>query len=117
MVGDRDKGKREEMGKVAAMYSDFVIITSDNPRSEDPFSIMKQIEKGVRQIKDSHYLLEVKREDAIKKAIDIAKDEDVILVAGKGHEKYQIIGDKKIPFDDKAVVKHMLSLKNSYAKR
>ena len=114
--GDRDKGKREEMGKVAAMYSDFVIITSDNPRSEDPFSIMKQIEKGVRQIKDSHYLLEVKREDAIKKAIDIAKDEDVILVAGKGHEKYQIIGDKKIPFDDKAVVKHMLSLKNSYAK-
>ena len=106
--GNRDKGKREDMGRIAALYSDFVIITSDNPRSEDPLSIMRQIEKGVKEIRDSGYLLEVKREEAIKRAIKIAQKEDVVLIAGKGHENYQIIGDKKIPFDDRAVAKKIL---------
>ena len=112
--GDRDKGKREDMGRIAALHSDFVIITSDNPRSEDPLSIMRQIEKGVKEIRDSGYLLEVKREEAIKRAIKIAQKEDVVLIAGKGHENYQIIGDKKIPFDDRAVAKKIL--KDYYVK-
>ncbi len=106
--GNRDKGKREEMGRIAALYSDFVVITSDNPRFEDPFSIMKQIERGVKQINSSDYVMEVKREEAIKKAIKMAQKEDVVLIAGKGHEDYQIIGDKKIPFDDRQVVKQIL---------
>ncbi len=106
--GDRDKGKREDMGKIAALHSDVVIITSDNPRSEDPLSIMRQIEKGVKEIRDSCYFLEVKREEAIKKAIEIAQEQDVVFIAGKGHENYQIIGNKKIPFDDRAVAKKLL---------
>ena len=110
--GERDKGKREIMGRIAGSLSDFVIITSDNPRSEDPYSIMKQIEKGLESV-SSNYLLEIDRKEAIRKAIKIAGKEDVILVAGKGHEDYQIIGNKRIPFEDRSVVKELLK---EYAK-
>jgi len=110
--GDRDRGKRKDMGKIAGKYSDIVIITSDNPRSEDPYHIMQQIEEGVKQIKKDNveYLLEVDRKRAIEKAIDIANEGDVVLVAGKGHENYQIIGNKRIPFDDKQIIKNILHL-------
>ena len=107
--GDRDKGKRKEMGKIAAEHSNFVIITSDNPRSEDPFAIMSQIEEGIKQAeKKTGYMLEADRRKAIKEAINMAKKDDVILVAGKGHENYQIIGNKKIPFDDRKVIRELL---------
>ncbi len=110
--GERDKGKREIMGRIAGSLSDLVIITSDNPRSEDPYSIMKQIEKGVKSVSEN-YLLELDRKEAIRKAIEISKKEDVILVAGKGHEDYQIIGNKRIPFEDRGIVKELLK---EYAK-
>jgi len=100
--GDRDKTKRAPMGKAACSMSDYVIITSDNPRTEDPEEIINQIEKGVKG-KYLNYEKIINRDDAIFKAIEIAKDNDIILIAGKGHEKYQIIGDKKIYFDDKEI--------------
>ncbi len=110
--GDRDRGKRRDMGEIAARYSDIVIITSDNPRSEDPYHIMQEIEDGIKQMKeqDIKYLLEVDRRKAIEQAIAMAHRGDVVLVAGKGHENYQIIGDKKLPFDDKQIIRDILHL-------
>lgn len=95
--GDRDNKKRKLMGMACSKYSDYIILTSDNPRSEDPIKILKEIEEGIT-IKD--YEIIEKRDEAIKKAIDIANKDDIILIAGKGHEDYQIIGDKKIYFSD-----------------
>ena len=108
--GDRDRGKRREMGRVAGAQSDLVIITSDNPRSEDPAAIISQIEKGVLEsgmkrlegpAKGGGYLLEMDRRRAIKMAVDMAGAKDLVLIAGKGHEDYQIIGDRKRHFDDR----------------
>ncbi|MBN2061499.1 MAG: UDP-N-acetylmuramoyl-L-alanyl-D-glutamate--2,6-diaminopimelate ligase [Deltaproteobacteria bacterium] len=112
--GDRDKGKRSEMGMVAGEKSDVVFITSDNPRSEDPKRIVDQIEEGVRgsgmMMKEwqgnSHgmekgYFIEVDRREAIRKAILVAGTKDAILIAGKGHEDYQIVGNIRRHFDDK----------------
>ncbi len=97
--GDRDKSKRPEMAKVACALSDFVIITSDNPRSENPETIIQDIHAGVpndfKNIKS-----EVDREQAIRLAVETATNEDVVLIAGKGHEDYQIIGQEKKPFND-----------------
>ncbi len=103
--GDRDKKKRPLMGKIATELSDFVIITSDNPRSEEPEEIIKEIVKGVKK---KNYLTIVDRRKAIKEAIKISNSKDVILIAGKGHEDYQIIGNKKIHFNDKEVVMEVL---------
>jgi len=100
--GDRDKTKRPLMGKVAEELSDYVILTNDNPRTEDPISIISDIEKGF--VNKNKYITEPDREKAIKKAIDIASKDDIILIAGKGHEDYQIIGDQKIHFSDREVV-------------
>ncbi len=110
--GDRDKGKRKDMGRIAAEYSDMVIITSDNPRSEDPYHIIHQIEEGVREANRDglKYLLEMDRKRAIQKGIGLAKEGDVVLVAGKGHENYQIIGNKKLPFDDRKIIKDILHI-------
>jgi UDP-N-acetylmuramoyl-L-alanyl-D-glutamate--2,6-diaminopimelate ligase len=109
--GDRDKGKRYDMGLIAGKNSNIVIITSDNPRSEDPDFIISQIEKGVldsgmkradrAQITNGTYLIEADRGIAIRKAVYIADKEDTILIAGKGHEDYQIIGQTKRHFDDR----------------
>ncbi|MFC1532724.1 UDP-N-acetylmuramoyl-L-alanyl-D-glutamate--2,6-diaminopimelate ligase [Thermodesulfobacteriota bacterium] len=112
--GDRDKGKRYEMGLAAGEKSDIVFITSDNPRSEDPESIVKQIERGVKKsglnraewstgsnLRESAYFIEVDRREAIGKAISIANEKDLVLIAGKGHEDYQIIGPEKRVFDDR----------------
>jgi UDP-N-acetylmuramoyl-L-alanyl-D-glutamate--2,6-diaminopimelate ligase len=109
--GDRDKGKRYDMGLIAGRNSDIVIITSDNPRTEEPESIISQIEKGVldagmrmsegSQSENDSYLIEADRGVAIRKAVSIADINDTILIAGKGHEDYQIIGTTKRPFDDR----------------
>lgn len=99
--GDRDKTKRPIMGAIAEKYSDIVIVTSDNPRTEDPEEIIKDIVVGL--IKENH-MVEVHREKAIEKAISLAEKNDIILIAGKGHENYQVIGREKIHFDDKEEV-------------
>ncbi|MDN5332261.1 MAG: UDP-N-acetylmuramoyl-L-alanyl-D-glutamate--2,6-diaminopimelate ligase [Tepidanaerobacteraceae bacterium] len=107
--GDRDRAKRPLMGKVVSEYSDYFIITSDNPRSEDPEAIISDIEKGLNE--NSKYEKIVDRRTAIKKAIEMASEGDVVLIAGKGHENYQIIKDKVIPFDDREVAREFLKEK------
>ncbi|MBI1884523.1 MAG: UDP-N-acetylmuramoyl-L-alanyl-D-glutamate--2,6-diaminopimelate ligase [Chlamydiae bacterium] len=102
--GDRDRSKRPKMGCSAAHFSDFVIITSDNPRSEDPEKIICEIEAGVAEEKIPFEKISDRR-TAIDRALDLARRGDVVLVAGKGHEKFQQIGAFQIPFDDVAVVK------------
>ncbi|MCZ2459779.1 MAG: UDP-N-acetylmuramoyl-L-alanyl-D-glutamate--2,6-diaminopimelate ligase [Chitinophagales bacterium] len=105
--GDRDKTKRPEMAEVACEYSDRVFFTSDNPRSEDPAQIIKDMEAGVSTAARRKYISIVDRKEAIKAAISFADPEDIILVAGKGHEKYQEIKGVKTHFDDKEVVKEI----------
>jgi UDP-N-acetylmuramoyl-L-alanyl-D-glutamate--2,6-diaminopimelate ligase len=109
--GDRDKGKRPKMGEISTKLSDFVIITSDNPRSEDPSEIIKQIEEGTVQ---KNYFIEPDRAEAIQKAVHLAEDGDIVLVAGKGHEKYQEIQGRRYPFSDRdtlhEVIKNKLRL-------
>lgn len=102
--GDRDREKREIMGSISASLADFTIITSDNPRSEDPESIMNMIEKGVVGTGAKHYIKEIDRKKAIIAALDMAKKGDIVLIAGKGHENYQEFKDYKIPFSDKEIV-------------
>ncbi len=99
--GDRDRSKRPVMGKVASQYSDVVIITSDNPRSEDPVKIIQEIEKGI--IKETDVYIIPDREEAIKKAVYMAEKGDTVLIAGKGHETYQEIKGVKLPFDDRGI--------------
>jgi UDP-N-acetylmuramoyl-L-alanyl-D-glutamate--2,6-diaminopimelate ligase len=106
--GDRDPAKRKFMGKIAAMYSDLAILTSDNPRSEDPLSIIAQMREGISPEFLPKVLENADRRQAIKTAIQLAKKGDIILLAGKGHEKYQEINGVKHPFDDKAVLLEML---------
>ncbi|MFZ5592188.1 MAG: UDP-N-acetylmuramoyl-L-alanyl-D-glutamate--2,6-diaminopimelate ligase, partial [Bacillota bacterium] len=100
--GDRDKSKRPIMGRVAAKLSDLPVITSDNPRTEDPLAIIKQVEEGVRQLlPPEKYLVIPDRRQAIRQAIALARSGDTVLIAGKGHEDYQIIGTTKHHFDDR----------------
>lgn len=96
--GDRDKAKRPVMGSVAAEYSDMVIVTSDNPRTEDPMEIINNILTGIKR---TDYTVEPDREKAIALAIASAQKGDIVVIAGKGHEDYQILGTKKIHFDDR----------------
>lgn len=105
--GDRDKTKRPMMGEVAGRLSDYCIITSDNPRSEEPAEIIKDIEVGIKNT-SCKYKKIVDRKEAIKTAIAISKPNDIILIAGKGHETYQILGDKVIDFDDKKIAQKIL---------
>jgi UDP-N-acetylmuramoyl-L-alanyl-D-glutamate--2,6-diaminopimelate ligase len=104
--GDRDRGKRPEMGKAAEEGADVVVLTDDNPRTEDPQQILDDIEAGMTPGK--HKRIEG-RKAAIEYAIHEAHDGDVVLLAGKGHETYQIIGTKKLPFDEKLIVRELLS--------
>lgn len=104
--GDRDKTKRPLMGKIAGRYSDFCVVTSDNPRTEDPEAIIENILPGVREEKNSkEYEVLVDREQAIRKAIEKAQKNDVIVIAGKGHEEYQIFRDQVLPFSDRQIAK------------
>ncbi|MGE3465720.1 MAG: UDP-N-acetylmuramoyl-L-alanyl-D-glutamate--2,6-diaminopimelate ligase [Pyrinomonadaceae bacterium] len=106
--GDRDRTKRIPMGEVAGEYSDHVIITSDNPRNEDPLKIISEIELGVKA-KTTRYEMISDRREAIYKAVNLAKTDDVVIVAGKGHENYQIIGEDKFHFDDREVAVDAIS--------
>ena len=100
--GDRDKGKRPLMAQVAARLSDYVMVTSDNPRTENPEQIIKDITQGfsAEQLQQKILPAQVDRKLAIEQVIKAARPEDIILIAGKGHEDYQIIGHEKTPFDD-----------------
>lgn len=100
--GDRDATKRPIMGEIAQRLSDIAILTSDNPRTENPHLIIEDVKKGMN---GDHYLVEEDREQAIVKAIEIAQKNDIILIAGKGHETYQILGRKKIHFDDREIAR------------
>jgi UDP-N-acetylmuramoyl-L-alanyl-D-glutamate--2,6-diaminopimelate ligase len=108
--GDRDKTKRPVMAKVACEHSDKVIFTSDNPRSEDPAQIIKDMEAGVSASAKRKYISIVDRKEAIKTAISLAGKEDIVLIAGKGHEKYQEIKAVRNHFDDKEVVREMFEV-------
>jgi UDP-N-acetylmuramyl-tripeptide synthetase len=120
--GDRDRGKRPLMGKVTTNYSDLTILTSDNPRSEDPMTIIQDIEVGInsqsvlrgsqedlaRGVIGKGYVVIPDRREAIETAIRSANSSDIVLIAGKGHEDYQIIGAKRLYFDDRVVAKEIL---------
>jgi UDP-N-acetylmuramoyl-L-alanyl-D-glutamate--2,6-diaminopimelate ligase len=108
--GNRDKAKRPLMASIACKLSDKVILTSDNPRNEDPMEIIKDMQAGVSPSDARKTLVMADREEAIKTACMMAKENDIILVAGKGHETYQEIKGVKHPFDDKEVVKRMMEL-------
>lgn len=108
--GDRDKTKRPVMGEVACELSDKVIFTSDNPRSEDPLDILADMEYGLNSAARRKFISIADRKEAIKTAVNLAKHEDIILVAGKGHEKYQDIKGVKHDFDDKQVLQEMFEL-------
>jgi UDP-N-acetylmuramoyl-L-alanyl-D-glutamate--2,6-diaminopimelate ligase len=108
--GDRDKTKRPVMARVASELSDRVIITSDNPRTEDPQAIINDMEAGLTAATRRKALSILDRKEAIKTAVSLANKEDIILVAGKGHEKYQDIKGVKHPFDDKAILKEIFDL-------
>ncbi len=105
--GDRDRAKRPEMGRIAADLADHVIVTSDNPRSEDPRAIIEQILAGMPP--GSRYETIVDREEAIGRAIELARPGDVVLIAGKGHENYQEFSRHIVPFDDREVARRWLS--------
>jgi len=108
--GDRDRGKRPEMGKIADEKSDIFWLTNDNPRSEDPMNIIDDIKAGIKPGRSFH--IQTNRYKAVEEALSEAKNGDLVLIAGKGHEKYQIIKDTIIPFDDREVVKKILSEKS-----
>lgn len=109
--GDRDPTKRPEMGRIATELADYTVITSDNPRTEDPLKIIEQIVKGVR--KGAAYHVEPDRRKAIFHAIFAAQPGDFVLIAGKGHETYQIVGTQKLPFDDREVAREALKEKGA----
>jgi UDP-N-acetylmuramoyl-L-alanyl-D-glutamate--2,6-diaminopimelate ligase len=102
--GDRDRSKRKLMGTAAAEFSTRAIFTSDNPRSEDPLTILKDMSEGMDALLQRKVLVIEDRKEAIRTAVMMAREEDIILVAGKGHEKYQEIKGQRFPFDDKEVL-------------
>ena len=109
--GDRDKGKRPKMGQVAVRHSDLAILTSDNPRTEDPSTILQDIEEGILNVPQpmrSDYRMIPDRREAIEAAIDAAEPKDLVIIAGKGHEDYQIVGAHRLDFDDRQVAREAL---------
>jgi UDP-N-acetylmuramoyl-L-alanyl-D-glutamate--2,6-diaminopimelate ligase len=103
--GDRDRQKRPLMGEIADRHADYAIITSDNPRKEDPNAIIAEVDKGFRS---AHYEKIVDRTEAITRAIELAQPRDIVLIAGKGHENYQEFADHTVPFDDLQVARRAL---------
>ena len=112
--GDRDKGKRKAMGKAVLNEADYSVITSDNPRSEDPEQIIGDILQGVPSSarEGDDYAAIINREEAIEHAIHLAGKNDLVLIAGKGHEDYQILGTQTIHFDDREVARSALRKRN-----
>ena len=115
--GDRDRTKRPLMGVVAGRLSDVVVITSDNPRTEEPRRIIEEVRLGItpdtRRDSEQRILTYVDRREAIMKAVELARAGDLVLIAGKGHEKYQVIGTTVLPFDDVVVAREALSRRRS----
>ncbi len=111
--GNRDKSKRPEMARIATSLSDQAIFTSDNPRDEDPEAIISEMEAGVEMHLSSKYLSITNRKEAIKTAVRLSKKGDIILIAGKGHEKYQEVKGEKLPFDDFEIAREFLTPKSS----
>ena len=109
--GDRDRSKRRPMGQIAGEYSDLVIITSDNPRNEDPLKIIEEIEVGVKE-KGVDFRIISDRREAIYRAVAAAQQNDVVIIAGKGHENYQIVSGNKFHFDDREVATEALQRRN-----
>jgi UDP-N-acetylmuramoyl-L-alanyl-D-glutamate--2,6-diaminopimelate ligase len=103
--GDRDRQKRPLMGEIVDRNADYAIITSDNPRKEDPGAIIDEIEKGVHS---SRYEKVIDRTEAISRAISLAQPRDIVLIAGKGHENYQEFADHTVPFDDIQVARRAI---------
>jgi UDP-N-acetylmuramoyl-L-alanyl-D-glutamate--2,6-diaminopimelate ligase len=109
--GDRDKTKRPKMARASAELADFSIITSDNPRTEDPQRILLDVEQGMIEAgkaRDRDYVVIQDRATAIRRAIGMARPGDLVLIAGKGHEDYQILGTERIHFDDREVARDAL---------
>ncbi len=116
--GDRDKTKRLLMGRVAARMRDITILISDNPRSEEPAKIIKEIELGIKEVNPfCRYLINENRFEAIKEALSLARNGDIVLIAGKGHEDYKIVKDKRYPFSDKSAVRKILGAKDDEIQR
>jgi UDP-N-acetylmuramoyl-L-alanyl-D-glutamate--2,6-diaminopimelate ligase len=118
--GNRDRAKRPEMGRVAALRSDVVVVTSDNPRNEDPDAILSDILPGLREEgfleargevtwEDGYFVVIPDRKSAIARALSIARPGDTVAIAGKGHENVQIIKDRSLPFDDRETVRGILA--------
>lgn len=113
--GDRDRTKRPIMGEISGRLSDFSVITSDNPRTEEPLFIISQIEEGIRRAAGhERYSIIPDRRDAIKHAISMAQKGDTVLIAGKGHETYQLVNDQVLHFDDREVAREMLAVRKNY---
>jgi UDP-N-acetylmuramoyl-L-alanyl-D-glutamate--2,6-diaminopimelate ligase len=110
--GDRDRGKRPLMGEIAGRLADFTFVTSDNPRGESPAAIIREIERGFRPEDRSKYRAIEERRTAIAEAIDSAGPDDVVLIAGKGHENYQVVGDQILHFDDREEAEIILKKRN-----
>ncbi len=108
--GDRDKKKRPIMGEVACQLSDRVVFTSDNPRSEEPAAILQDMEEGLNTAARKKFISVADRREAIKTAVNLSQPSDIVLVAGKGHEKYQEIKGVKYPFDDRVVLREICEL-------
>ena len=105
--GERDRTKRPLMGEIAGRLCNLAILTSDNPRSEDPILIMNDVLVGLQRT-GMPYIAEVDREKAIRKALSEAREGDVVVLAGKGHETYQVLKDQTVPFDDREVARRIL---------
>lgn len=108
--GDRDRTKRPIMGKIAAQYANIVIATSDNPRTEEPEAILHEIEIGIKEglREGTEYTVVTDRRQAIARALHLAKPQDIVIIAGKGHETYQILKDRTIPFDDREIAREII---------
>ncbi|NIP80520.1 MAG: UDP-N-acetylmuramoyl-L-alanyl-D-glutamate--2,6-diaminopimelate ligase, partial [Gemmatimonadetes bacterium] len=104
-----DAGKRPEMGRVAAGLADVVVVTSDNPRTEDPDAIIDQIMAGI----DGEAVRVTDRREAIGRALEMARPDDLVLLAGKGHERYQVLGTETVPFDERRVVREWTEAKGA----
>jgi UDP-N-acetylmuramoyl-L-alanyl-D-glutamate--2,6-diaminopimelate ligase len=107
--GDRDRGKRAPMGRIAGSLAEVAIATSDNPRSEDPEAILAQVEQGLIASGAANYRKVADRREAIRTAIDLAGPGTVVVIAGKGHETVQVVGDRSLPFDDREVAAEFAS--------
>ena len=114
--GDRDKAKRAVMGEISGRLATYTIITSDNPRTEVPEEIINEIEKGIKKTKGNYECI-VDRKEAIKKAISMEGKNDIVIIAGKGHEMYQEVNGENLPFDEREIIKEIIEEISKEAKK